>query len=492
VAVDLSTYSGQQVYIAFRNITNQGYLLAIDNVEVLSLPADNLSITSLELPAYSALNTNNTLKINVKNLGSTVINTVDIEWSDGTNTYPYNITNLNLQPYATTTISHNTPVIYSNVVEKNISVTASNVNGNTDPDLSDNSMSTPFHTVSQTPTKYVVIEEGTGTWCQFCPRGIVAMEYMYANPSLFPNFIGIAVHSGHPQYPDPMQVNEYAANIGLTGLPGCNVDRVILNEGVSKDSWVNLYNSRKDVVSPVDVGISASYDESTREVTASVTADFYTNYSQADLRFAIVVVEDGVTGTSQGYAQINAYAGGSLGPMGGFENLPNPVPASQMVYDRVGIALLGGYDGQAGSIASTISDGDSANYTFTYTLPNDVDDWQTQLVALVIDQSTGQILNAKETASDLGIVENPTAVANMQVYPNPASEFVNISFGMEMADDVNVNIYSMSGRLVKTQNLQDIGGKQSVRVDISSLATGEYLLSLSTNEGAVTKKIIVK
>lgn len=490
VAVDLSTYAGKQVYIAFRNTTNAGYLLAIDDVEVLSLPDNDLSMIAAELPAYSATNTNNTLKVTVKNLGANVINSMDIEWTDGTNTYTHNVTGLNLQPYKTTTISHSIPVNYTSVVEKNITVSAVNINGGADPNTADNTVQMPFHTVSQVPTKYVVIEEGTGTWCGFCPRGILAMEYMYANPNLFPDFIGIAVHNG-----DPMVVPEYDNGIDLSGYPGCNVDRVILGASVTQNLWVSFYNSRKDLVAPTEASLTASYDQSTREITASLTADFYTNYAQADIRFSVVVVEDGVTGTTKGYEQVNYYSDSfaqDQGDMGYFDNLPYHVPAADMVYNRVGIALLGGYDGEAGSIASAITDGDTANYTFTYTLPDDVDASEVSLVALILDNKTGAILNAKELDPGLGVIENLIAVKDIQVYPNPSSEFVNVSFGMEMPDNVNLNIYNMTGALVKTQNFQNLNGSQNIQVDISGLSAGEYLLSLSTNDGSVVKNIIVK
>lgn len=487
VAIDLSAYAGQQVYIAFRNVANDELYLFIDNIKVLTLPNDNLGVTGVELQPYSATNTNNTLDITIKNFGANVINTADIDWSDGTNNYTYTATGLNLQPYSTTTVSHSAPVNYTSVVEKTITVTASNINGNTDSDPSDNTASTIFHTVSQVPAKYVVIEEGTGTWCGWCPRGVVAMEYMYANPALFPNFIGIAVHNG-----DPMVVTEYDNGAGISGFPGCNIDRVEKGAPVTQTGWVNSYNNRKDIVSPAEVSITAGYDETTREITASVSADFYTNFAQADMRLSVVVVEDGVTGTSGGYAQTNYYAGGGQGAMGGYESLPDPVPASQMIYDRVGIALLGGYDGEASSIPTAINDGDTANYSFTYTLPTDSDPSEINLVALLIDQGTGAILNANEV--DLGTfsIENPVAINDIKVYPNPASEFMNISFGVDVPSDVNLNIYSTTGALVKTLDFENVNGKQEVHINVSDLSTGEYLVSLSTNEGAVVKTILVE
>jgi hypothetical protein len=69
-----------------------------------------------------------------------------------------------------------------------------------------------------------------------------------------------------------------------------------------------------------------------------------------------------------GWSQSNAYAGGGSGEMGGFEILPNPVPASQMVYDHVARTILPSFTGQSGSIPSSVSMGEVHSYTFSVTV----------------------------------------------------------------------------------------------------------------------------
>src|SRR5699024_9086047 len=109
----------------------------------------------------------------------------------------------------------------SAVGEHNITVSVSNINGQgADADSSNDMGDALTYVVSQDVTKMVVFEEGTGTWCGYCPRGIVAMEYMYDNSNQFPNFIGIAVHNQ-----DPMMVAEYDNGANFPGFPNSNVDR---------------------------------------------------------------------------------------------------------------------------------------------------------------------------------------------------------------------------------------------------------------------------
>ena len=45
------------------------------------------------------------------------------------------------------------------------------ISGVVDGDASNNCVSHTVSGQSFVPTKHVVIEEGTGTWCGWCPRG---------------------------------------------------------------------------------------------------------------------------------------------------------------------------------------------------------------------------------------------------------------------------------------------------------------------------------
>lgn len=71
----------------------------------------------------------------------------------------------------------------------------------------------------------------------------------------------------------------------------------------------------------------------------------------------------------------------------------------------------------------------------------------------------------------------------ISIFPNPTSDFINIK-----SDEVirSIKIYDVKGSLIKTEN---VSGKAS-KIDISSLAKGNYIVSLETNSGIETKKII--
>lgn len=81
---------------------------------------------------------------------------------------------------------------------------------------------------------------------------------------------------------------------------------------------------------------------------------------------------------------------------------------------------------------------------------------------------------------------NDQQIVEVNVYPNPTTGIVNLVSGKNID---NVNVYDVSGRLVKTVN--KISSDKSV-LDLSSLASGTYILKIQTDKKVVTKKVIIK
>ena len=157
-AFDLTSYIGQTIYISFRHYScTDKYYLIIDNISVTTLPNDDVSILSSTLNRYSLLNTDNTISLKVKNNGANTVNNLTVKWNDGvdhTSIIPVTITSQEV-----VTIDHPIAVNYSTLVDENISTTITNVNGNVDTDLSNNSSSNKFNTISQASPKRVLLKK---------------------------------------------------------------------------------------------------------------------------------------------------------------------------------------------------------------------------------------------------------------------------------------------------------------------------------------------
>ncbi|MCT2562703.1 T9SS-dependent choice-of-anchor J family protein [Chryseobacterium herbae] len=478
-SVNLTPFIGQEVYISFRHYecTDQNYLI-VDNIQVKTLADKDIALKNIFLTEYGLISTDYQLKATVRNNGSEAVNNITLNWNDGATDHISTIPlSSPLNAGQEITVTHPAAINYSTVTEKNMAVTVTQINGTADTTPADNSKNTMFRTVSQNSPKKVLVEEGTGTWCGWCPRGAVAMKYMDTN---YPDdFIGIAVHNS-----DPMAVSEYDTGSNFNGYPSMNVDRAALNKGVTNTEMTTQVTTRKTLITPAQ--LNASGGLTGNSLTLNTSATFRTMISNANFRFAVVLVEDGVKGTTTAYNQKNYYAGGNNGAMGGYETLPDPVPAAQMTYDHVGRMLLGGYTGQAGSVPTTITDGQVVNYLFTANIPTTYNLAKVKAVVLLLNGVTGEVINARSfLLGSLGTSTTETNSNYLTVYPNPTSEYIKV----QANKNVDLKLYDVSGKVV----LEKTNVAPDSPVSVEKLAKGVYIISI-TEKGSEpkTQKLIIK
>lgn len=481
--VDLSAYDGMTIYIAFVHLNDDGDNWLIDDIEVRSPLTLDAKLEDVTLNRYSLTSVDNNLSMNITNNGSSTITALDVAWNDGTNNYSENFT-VNITPGQTQAINHSTPVNYASVDERDITVTIENVNGNTDGDSSNNSLTTKFNTISQSGTKAVLIEEATGTWCGWCPRGAVGLEYM---TTTYPNtVVGVAVHNG-----DPMVVTEYDSAIGslIAGYPSSVIDRRFNNEDPSQSNLESVYNQINSEIVPANLNANATL--SGNDLTITTEATFYSNFNSADFRFAVIMTENGVTGTTAGYNQANYYSGGSNGAMGGYENMSDPVPAANMVYDHVGRALLGGFNGEANSVPASITNGQTVQYNFNYTIPATSNQDNMYIVVVLIDNSNGSIVNSfqKSVNESLSTTDFELASA-VKIYPNPANDRFNVSFEASNAN-YDITVTDMLGRTVLSENYKNLSGNQNIEISTDQFSTGQYIVTIATGNASYSKHLVV-
>lgn len=79
----------------------------------------------------------------------------------------------------------------------------------------------------------------------------------------------------------------------------------------------------------------------------------------------------------------------------------------------------------------------------------------------------------------LGTTNN--ALSIITLYPNPTSDFLNIKSAQKIS---KVEIYDVSGKLVKSGNLKE------EKINVESCLKGNYLIKLYTENGVVTSKFI--
>jgi hypothetical protein len=79
----------------------------------------------------------------------------------------------------------------------------------------------------------------------------------------------------------------------------------------------------------------------------------------------------------------------------------------------------------------------------------------------------------------------------LNVYPNPASDVVNISFEAANADYA-ISLMDLQGRVVSSQELSNANGTQLISFSTESIAKGSYIISIKSNGMTTTTNVVVK
>ena len=282
-----------------------------------------------------------------------------------------------------------------------LTVTVTAVNGNENQDAA------PTHEgmvniMDFVPVHRALVEEYTGTWCGWCTRGLVAMRMLAETYG--DDFVGVAYHNG-----DPMEImTEYPSPV--EGFPSAFVDRYYdvdpyygyESVGFGMKDLVDYVMSQLAVV---DLNVKAEWaDEGKNELKATVESNFVMSAAGSDYGIEVMLVEDDMYGPAgTNWDQHNYYADmadqyGSDPDLGPLCELPGTIEGYH--FNDVLVATSGVVDESLPEsiVANTVN---SFEYSFdvnniynTSYEPLIQNKEKLHVVAIVVDKSTGQVLNA--------------------------------------------------------------------------------------------------
>jgi len=91
----------------------------------------------------------------------------------------------------------------------------------------------------------------------------------------------------------------------------------------------------------------------------------------------------------------------------------------------------------------------------------------------------------------LGVDENKPWT-QLQVFPNPTSDLIWLSWRQQVYDQVEITLFDAAGREVKTQQEFRTPGEQILQLDLGALSTGVYNLRFSVGEESSAQRILVE
>lgn len=119
---------------------------------------------------------------------------------------------------------------------------------------------------------------------------------------------------------------------------------------------------------------------------------------------------------------------------------------------------------------SALSPGNTPNYDLVFT------------VMPVVRLNIGPIVSVNET---------PLPEAAFEVFPNPASDMVNLKLALDSPQDIQIALYDQNGRVLTLRRFDQVN-REIINMPVHNLPSGTYYLKVNTPSGAAVRPVIVK
>ena len=87
-------------------------------------------------------------------------------------------------------------------------------------------------------------------------------------------------------------------------------------------------------------------------------------------------------------------------------------------------------------------------------------------------------------------IEKTDELLSVNIYPNPGSHEITVSWGMTSAHTVVLQIYSVDGRLMQSKECKTHSGTHKEKVLLNDYAPGVYFVRLTTNKSSTTLEFL--
>lgn len=295
-------------------------------------------------------------------------------------------------------------------------VTAVNGQPNLDPVATTEAA---LHVIAFAPHRRPLVEEYTGTWCGWCPRGYVGMEHMkeiYGD-----EFVGVAYHNR-----DKMEVTQNFPAPDVT-FPIAWMDRVIETDAYFGNTArpfgvQNTWLERSTVPTDANIDVDATLSDDGKSLVVTSTTRFVRDVASANTKYRIIyfMTADGFTDL-----QTNNFDPSHAGSLG--EDMSIFLQGNQKVlltyYDVV--VAMSDLKGVSGSIPTTVKAGRAYTHKHTFKFADAKNLNGNALmtkgitpnaVVALINSETGEIVNAAKIS-----YSRITGIDSVLIDPTPDS-----------------------------------------------------------------------
>lgn len=482
--INLSQYVGyQDVRIGFRYSDqgqNQKYGgWAIDNIEIFRPEQKDLALVQFTPVdsnlSYTVLNNTINHTMTVLNMGLDTVYSFTAKYKRGNSYELSSVITATIPPMGEYRFTHPIPDTVSQT--GNIPVTAW-VEWTGDANNKNDSATAIVRGAHFNPKKLVLVEEGTGTWNQFGPRGLVYMNTLNSDNEA----CLVSIHSSDPMAMKPYadylyELNYYSGQYFLLDRKYVEPQAMLSNFGRMSRHFgyadLQMHGTLYGHYAYIGVDVKPAVD------------------LKGDFKLMIVVTEDELSGLGQEWSQVNGYASGKYGPMGDYHNKPDPVPAKDVKFNYVARAIVPGPDGGK-TFATELQHNGSHFQSFYIQLDERWNKNRLRAIAVLYNAKDTVVLNSSKLMHFLNVAGLEKDEQRTGIYPNPANELTNLQFYSNGNERADITVADINGRtLMHLAVAQTNAGDNHVQVPTGNLPAGIYIVNVATAGSKHTLKLQV-
>ncbi|MEY2739673.1 MAG: hypothetical protein RL259_1582, partial [Bacteroidota bacterium] len=452
ISFDISSYAGQTIYLCFRhhNVSDQ-YNIIFDDIKVEKLLPNNLALQSVTVqPIVSA--GNQTYTGTVKNVGTNNVTSYSVTWqANGGALQTYNVTGVNITPGSSHDFTHNIPLNTVSGVY-NLVFNVSSVNGGTDSDTTNNSMTKSTQVAAGTTSFKPLLEKFTSSTCSPCAsyNASTFNPYFTAQSQTF-NYIAYQMNwpgSGDPYYTAEGGVRR--TFYGVNAITSLWIDGVEYSTSNAQAALTTHVNNEANKVGYFGLTANRNLSGGNAVINYNVTPYLTGNYVLHAAVIEKLTTNNVATNGETSFKHVM------------MKMVPNA--SGTTINCTAGTPI-------SGQISASISSG-----TFIEDL-NDL-----EVIVFIQNPTTKEIMQSFQATNALSLEDN--AVAKVKLYPNPASN--NIRFAN--VEDATIMITDVTGKVV----LQTSGVDENSIINVSHLNSGIYLVNIKNEWMNETVKFVKK
>jgi hypothetical protein len=486
-SADLSSFENQTIYLAFRNNSNDKFILIIDDIAVAeTAPYDVAGIRSTN-KGYNAEGNLN-LATEIINIGSATINSLTMNYAiDGGDTIIANVTGLNIAPLAIANVTH--PSAWNSITGlHDAEIWVSHINGNDDASPINNPVFTSMsiYGANDVSQRRVMVEGFSSSTCPPCAPANITFSNLINSIAPADRPVVLKLQQPFPGVGDPYSTAEMTERCldyyEVAGIPDSRVDGDFWS-GLTGNVTNTILNQAKARAGLASFDLEYSVDSITQTVhiTGSITPSANL---LPDTRLMLAIKESTTVKNKKDNTEslfkdvvkklINGQEGIEIGGL--TAGTPYPVDISYQFNGNYRLPV----DGQ---LANQINHATEHSVEFFSNL---------KVSAWVEYQRDRFVLNAADAEEMTSGTQQPNGLTNFTIYPNPAVNNITLDLNLVEALDCQVQLFDAEGKMVQSIfNGTMASGNTTIPVRLNELPTGTYFMHLRSASGLSVQTVNV-